>query len=244
MSDQHFDLGNAPRFVAYINPKDYDPERLSLRECSAAVERSQVQLRGWYFPHIDRRRGILVGEGGAYVFQTTEPGRWSDHAEEWRLYRSGQFMFKGMVWEHANADFQKRARESARYWDVRRDPADIPGFLEFRMFIAQVTEAYIFAARLAQAARYDSSLTIDVGFRGVRGYGLASGDFGVDLYDAYPVQFDNPHFATDIAIDDIIGNPRGLARSAILRLFEQFGWLDAAPQMIEQQQNNLLGIGK
>lgn len=240
MSEQHLILDDVPRFVVYINPRQFNAEHLTLQECEQVVNVSQVQLRGWYFPHINRRERPRVGKEGSYIFQSTESSILSEHLEEWRLYRSGQFNFKGMVWEYTNAKFQRQARENARRWDTPADP-NIPGFLEFRMVIALVTEAYIFAARLAQAARYDESVNIEVGFRGVNGYGLASNDFGIDLYDPYPVQFDDPHFQTEIATQNIIAEPRALARTAVTRLFELFGWLNPAPQMIEQHQRALLG---
>lgn len=241
MPERRFDLNDVPRFVTYINPRRFDAERLTLQECQTAVNVSQVRLRGWYFPHINHRERPRVGDDGAYIFQATEASLLQDHAEEWRLSRSGQFMFRGMVWEYTNDDFQRRARESARYWDRPIDLNTIPGFLEFRMIIALVSEAYIFAARLAQAARYDESVNIEVGFRGVNGYGLASSDFGIDLYDPYPVQFDNPRFQAEIATQDLIAEPRALARTAVINLFELFGWLDVAPQMIEQHQRTMLG---
>ena len=241
MIERRLDLNKVPRFVTYVNPRRFDAERLTLQECQDAVNVSQVRLRGWYFPHINPQERPRVGDHGAYIFQTTEASLLSDHLEEWRLYRSGQFMFRGMVWEYTNDDFQRRARESRRHWDRTIDPNTIPGFLEFRMVIALVTEAYTFAARLAQAARYDESVTIEVGFRGVNGYGLASGDFGIDLYDPYPVQFDNPQVKTEIATEDLIAEPRALARTAVTRIFELFGWLDPSPQMIEQHQRSLLG---
>lgn len=241
MADHRLNLNEVPRFITYINPRSFDAEKLTLAECQRAINLAQVRLRGWYFPHINDRERPRVGKDGAYVFQTTEARSVSDHVEEWRLYRSGQFMFKGMVWEHTNDDFQKRARNGARHWDRLVDPNTIPGFLEFRMMIALVTEAYTFAGRLAQAARYDESANIEVGFRGVMGYGLASNDFGIDLYDPYPVQFDNPRFEIEIAIQDLIAEPRALARTAVAKLFELFGWFDPAPQMIEQHQRSLLG---
>lgn len=232
------DLNSIPRFMVSINPNEYSVDRLTLAECRNAVSASQVRYRGWYFPHI--QPPISVGDGAAYIFNSFRGGFINDHLEEWRLYRSGQFLFKGMVWEYTNTDFQQRARDDARYWDVKRDLKSISGFLEFRMLIALVTEAYTFAARLAQAARYDDALEIEVGLRGVKGYGLASNDFGIHLHDAYPVQFDDPHFQREIAIEQLIGDPWGCAREATLRLFEQFGWLDAVPRMVEQHQHALL----
>lgn len=241
MNEQALGLNSLPRFVAYITPKEYSPERLGLEQCVTAVSTSQVRYRGWYFPHIDRRQRPSVGGHREYVFQSRRSSVWSDHVEEWRMYRTGQFAFRGMVWEHTNENFQRSARQNARYWDSPIDPSAIPEFLEFRMMIALITEAYTFAARLAQAANYDDSTTINVGFRGVNGFGLASAGFGIDLYDPFPVQVDDPHFERDVATRTLIAEPWALARDATKRIFEEFGWINAPPQMIAQHQADLLG---
>ncbi len=240
MSKAQLDLNGVPRFVMYVNPREYNAEHLTLEECTIAVQISQVQYRGWYFPHIDRRQRPRVGGHRQYMFQKTEVSSINDHVEEWRMYRSGQFAFRGMVWEHTNADFQAKAREESRRRDTSRDPNAIAGFLEFRMMIALITEAYTFAARLTQAAKYGESLTINVGFRDVQGFGLASNQFGLDLYDVYPIQVPDPHHERDIASQDLVAEPWSLAAEAAKVIFEEFGWLDAQPRMIAQHQHDLL----
>lgn len=229
-------LRNLPRFVVSIAPQSYNEKRLSTKDCLEVVSASQVRVRGWYFPHIDRN-SVRSGRNGSYVVHETEELGY--HLEQWQMYRSGQFLFRMMPWEVPNGEVQDRMRENARRWDSRRDANEVDGFIEFKMLIYSTTEAYVFAARLAQAAHYDTAVDIQVGLRGVRGWALGSNEFGVHLYGAYIAQDDAALYERSIPLDILIGNPLDLALEATKSLFSQFGWLDADTGMIENWQREI-----
>lgn len=226
-------LPRLPRLNVVISPQRYELERLTAKQCIEVVSSSQVRARGWYFPHINRD-GITSGPGGTYVMDQTELR--GEHLEQWRMYKSGQFLIQMMPWEVPNAEVQETMRENARHWDSAISVNDVPGFLSFIMMILSVTEVCIFAARLAQAARYDTAVEIEVSLRGIKGWAIGSNDFAVDLYGAYVAKTDTVEYAKTAPLDGLIANPLGEAVIATQTLLEQFGWFDIAPETIENWQ--------
>jgi len=234
-----YTLGNfnkLPRIVISISPQRYDEKKLTTERCRDVVASSQVRVRGWYFPHINRE-GMTTGPRGVYVQDETEERGY--HLEQWRMHTSGQFLFRMMPWEVPNNEVQDRMRSNARHWDSKTRVEDVPGFLSFIMLIYTIAEAYVFAARLAQAAEYDSALDLQIGLRGIRGWALGSNDFGVDLFGAYIAKNDVVLHDAEIALDILIADPLDAAVQATTSLFEQFGWISPDPAMMSNWQRQI-----
>jgi hypothetical protein len=71
-----------------IRPEAFDAARISdVSALYPIVQQTSVQLRGWDFPHVDRREQPTIDLD--WVGQDT---RWNHHFEIWRLYQSGQFI--------------------------------------------------------------------------------------------------------------------------------------------------------
>src|SRR5438105_12910808 len=70
-----------------IRPATFVENRIAeLAELAPIVERSQVSLRGWNFPHVRRRETIARG-----LNWTGQESEWNHYKEAWRLYKSGLF---------------------------------------------------------------------------------------------------------------------------------------------------------
>src|SRR5579872_4593410 len=216
-----------PRSFVEVRPVVYESEALSLAQCQEIVSASQVRVRGWYFPHINRD-ALSVGPQGAFVNNEFAGGAWSEHIERWRMYRSGHFLFTAKLWEVPGEEIQERMR--ANMFPTMR--SDIQGFISFIGQIYGISEAYVFAARLAQAIPYRGPVDITVGLRNVRGWSLGSSEFAVDL-GPYVTALEAPEHVAQLESVRLISDPLGHAVDATIGIFQQFGWLEPSAGMIE-----------
>jgi hypothetical protein len=156
------------------------------------------------------------------------------------MYRSGQFAFRFVPWEVPDGELQDRMRKNATPWDSNKKAADIPGFLSFVMLILSISEAYLFAARLSQAAKYDTAVDVNVGLRGVQGWALGSNEHGARLFSAYIASSDIVESVRSIPIDELIADPLGQAMICYRELVEQFGWLEFTEDVISYWQRKYI----
>lgn len=216
------DLRNGPRFEVTIAPQRYDPSALNLEGSQRVILTSRVQARGWSFPYVDER-SLIVGPGEQYIGGEIDFQTFVSHLEEWRLYPSGQFLLRMRPWEVADADWQAKTRESLETRERTLSP-EVIGFVSFELLLFTVTEAYIFASRLVQEIPYTTAADVQLGLRGVTGYALASSEPSRPLYEPYLCPIDNPHFASSIALDVLISDPKAVAITAATSLYRQFRW--------------------
>ncbi|MHB8152481.1 MAG: hypothetical protein ACYDGW_05920 [Vulcanimicrobiaceae bacterium] len=233
------DIEQQPRFVVAIAPLRYDAERLSIERCVDIVSTCQVRVRGWSFPY-SNREGIVSGERNRYIMHETEVQGIIKHLERWRMYRSGQFVFRMMLWEVPDASVQEKMRENAdgsnyRHWDFDK----LNGFVSFIGVIYSISEAFTFASRLVQAVPYDTSADISVSLRGVKNWALGSTNFGVSLDEAYIARADALEHQVIAPLDELVADPLGKAADAITSLFQQFGWMDPSRMMIGNWQRQI-----
>ena len=119
-----------------IRPLKFDKERIkSLSDCKDIIEESKVQFRGWDYPHISHKYGIVSGTD--WVENLTD---WSEHIEYWRMYRSAQFY-------HIFALREDWWENISIFWSEQH--VTTPGYgLEFMCTIYSITEIYEFASRI------------------------------------------------------------------------------------------------
>src|SRR5690349_1351560 len=71
---------------------------LSLPQCNDLVDKCHVELRGWDYPHMSRRRDVDsdYGPAGKYYEHWID---WDQHIEFWRMFRSSQYLHYRALWE-------------------------------------------------------------------------------------------------------------------------------------------------
>src|SRR5690348_12794894 len=79
-----------------LRPSVYKKDNLSLSECNEIIEKYQVRLRGWYYPHIAHHEYGEVFNGDNFVEGLVDSFK---HLEVWRMYTSGQFIHYLNFWE-------------------------------------------------------------------------------------------------------------------------------------------------
>ncbi len=137
-----------------IHPTAFEKERIpTLLECEELVDKCQVRQRGWYFPHTDAAR---LRRGLDYIELETD---FHLHPEAWRFYQSGQFIFWRALGEDNLENFP-----GGKPRDVQ--PGEWLGVLAT---LFELSEAYEFAARLAQEGALSDRFLLDIKLSGLEG---------------------------------------------------------------------------
>lgn len=209
-----------------LRPLKHDPERIpALTLCRQIVEESQVALRGWYFPHIDREGPIARSNA---VESATE---WEDIREFWRFFQSGQFVHYfgfGEDWRSVDAPPQRNP-------ELANSP-----ILSVFSALFSVTERYEFAARILQRASFSEGIHLEIGLFGTHGRRLVSLDPARDIWDDYVCYEPKLVREKEFASDQLLGMTSALALEHIVWVFERFNWSQPPKQVFSDLQKQFL----
>ena len=217
-----------------FEPLVYDKEKLkTLGDCKDIVEKENVVLRGWNYPHFPRRVGDDAGlETGANYYEGWIA--WWNHIELWRMYQSGQFIHYVALRD----DWSEKDG-----WGIVED-RNIPTGTELNVIgelIYELTEIYEFLARLTKRGLYDEGVRVSISLNNTENRTLVLRDpmrFG--LRDEYTTRLKNIPFEKEYSKEEILTNSKGLAFEAILYILERFGWHNPPIEVFQNDQENLL----
>ncbi len=207
-----------------IRPTGDPPRMLDLSACRNLVERHQVSLRGWNYPHVSRVDNHGGDENmGEFVQNWTD---WYEHVEFWRMYRSSQFL---------------------HYKALREDSAGYQGKQDGKVLgtgtsIFTMTEIVEFAFRLHAAGLYEHGMDIAVTIGNTSGRQLWIDDPG-RMGFSYP----RKTHAESIGLKRRIGQselelePREIAFNMIVELFDHFSW-SPNPDQVRADQARLYNL--
>jgi Restriction endonuclease len=233
------DSANTARYLVAITPGRYDGERLTLSECRQIMQTARVSVMGWAMPFYGNN--VTVGPG--YIFEKVDFKAVAHHVEEWRLYRSGQFVHRSIPFERLKPDFDVSARALAE-WNPHggaKRTAEARGFLSFVALIYFVTQAYLFARSLLLHFPDDDEASIYVGLRDVEHFALGTDDAALRLSSFYRTELADPHHAVHLTRRELIQDPVSACRTALEAILEQFNWDPArARATIESYQRSFL----
>lgn len=204
----------------------------SLSDCQTLVEKHQVRLRGWPFPHISHRPEQIV-RGSTWL------GSWSDfHIEYWRLYQSGQFLYLTSVREVSEPQWTQQLRDRVASL-LGPNAEKAPGFFSFDNVIYTVTEYFEFAARLSRSGVYHESLRITIELKNIRGFVLSSEGprFFHSLNQATTDDIAN---SWDLKLHNFVATPHEASLEALVWLFERLGWRNPSREIIRVEQEKFL----
>jgi len=201
--------------------RDLIADRLDLFKIA---ERKSVRLRGWDYPHIDRRNQPETGVD--WVGQKCE---WQDQIELWRLYQSGQFIhFLALCGDW---------RDHSEIWPP--DPGWRPGqFLYYLDTIYTVLEIFEFASRLALSPASAPVMVVQIDLKGLQGRGLTTADGSIALRGDYRTQLPEWNYRWMGSQTALIAEPRELAAIAARELFASFN-LNISKEMLRRLQERI-----
>lgn len=202
-------------------------QRLAFAACEDAVNSNRVELRGWDYPHVSRRQDATHGYArvGEYVENWID---WEVHVEFWRMYRSRQFLHYRAAWEDLDPD---------RYNGRPRPAATV---LSVGSAIYTLTEIFEFLFRVGRSGLYAGGVKAIISLENTAGRHLWIND-----PNRMPFSEERITGAARIEITRTLGpaefaaSDHRISMSAIIELFEHFGW-DAAPSTLEDQQTRFL----
>jgi len=203
-------------------------ERLSpLSKCKDIVEKNAIQLRGWDYPHVPRRRDedTSLDPGNDYYQGWID---WRSHKELWRMYQSGQFIHYRGLWED---------------WDDE-DPwvAQKPKMVNLGVAhtVYQITEIFEFLLGLVMENIYKEGVKVLIFLCNTRDRKL-----WLEKSLRLPFMIERITGASNIEFEakfnekEIIDNSSELAVKAVLHFFERFGWVPSE-DLIRKDQEELL----
>jgi hypothetical protein len=209
-----------------LRPLRHQPERIPQFETSRMlIEESQVALRGWYFPHIDRNGPIARKNS---IESATD---WEEKKEFLRFYQSGQFVhYFGFA-----EDWRPVKTAPVRDPELANSP-----ILSVFSSLFSITERYEFAARLMQKAAFNEGIYIEIGLFGTSGRRLVSLDPERDLRDDYICYEQDLVRSRELPSDQLLGMVSELSLEHALWVFERFNWQKPPKQVLHDVQKQLL----
>ena len=216
-----------------IHPLLYQENRYSFSEIKDLIERTKVSLRGWDYPHLDRRTTF---NRDGFVESYCE---FDYLIEYWRFYRSGKFIHLFGMRE----DGRDNSVVLERFHWYGHD-AEVPENLRGLSIIGAVyslTEIFEFAIRLAKHGVFDSGVRIEVELFGLRNRMLYFEDFGRDLRMAYLSR--DEHVKKEAVFrtpSELTESGRAMAVSWFIEIANQFQWDTPPRQLIEEEQRKFL----
>jgi hypothetical protein len=208
-----------------IHPDRYPTlQRRTLAELEQAVRQSEVSVRGWNFPQTTGRSDVKRSQD--YIEYALD---WEHYIELWRAYKSGQFVSVSGIWN----DWQDQSRLWPAPSGWRAGTTLLVEGVVFRF-----VEIYEFAARWAQALALKGSLSISSAIKGLQDRQIVFSPGRTPFFT--PQACTVPEWAHSESYDLTMlrGQPRELAISPTISLFELFGW-DAGPGRIRDIQGQL-----
>lgn len=203
--------------IAY--PADYQEKKIvSIPETRGLVEKADVALRGWNFPHTDNENAGAFSRG----FQSFTI--WERFREGYRLYQSGLFIWKRAYWEDIE---ERRSQKGNRV-------------LSFISLIYSFTEWLLFSRRLYRDIAAEATIHVKLALYGCKERQLASLDPGVHLGEWYISKENAVVIEEDIRFVDLQASFQDIAGRMVKHVFHVFNWLDVREDVIAQWQDRLL----
>jgi hypothetical protein len=228
-----------PHWRVNYRPALYDSARLgTIAECVELIRSTKLSLRGWDYPHLSNKPDqITIGNTWAASWV-----QFMNHIEYWRMYQSGQFLHLFAVREAAEPEWTNQLRRAAASHAYGHDTTDwdaVPGYLSLLNVLYTVTEIFEFAARIAQRGVYQESVSISIELTRIGGFVLTPETertwSGVRRASQSKIGR-----TWNVDATELVASSAELARDASGWLFERFGWLHPAMEILRKDQQKFL----
>lgn len=209
-----------------IRPSSFLEKRISdYSRLSPILEATSVQLRGWDFPHIDRKTQLVRDLDS--IGQETD---WDYFKEAWRFFQSGQLTYLVAIHE----DW---ATHGPGVWGPPTHLANQGPLLGVGDTLFRFTEVFEFAARLSMSEAGAERMHIEVALHGLRDRSLWVDDSRrVSMDHRYVSGMESFPFKADVDTQTLIANAREMAIEPTVELFKRFGWSPSVSLLKDQQQ--------
>lgn len=212
-----------------FEPSSYNSTLIHKGLLLEVLEKSAVSLRGWDFPHIPRedsaycRRPYSIGNG--LEFYTS----WNNIQKEiFRLYQSGQFLAKFILYEDTIEKVHGNILEPGKY-------------LDFLSLIYRSTEIILFIKNLMVNSNIDNGkIIITINRTQDRELDSIFSDRIPSFYSSYICRINQIVVSRSFSREEIVDNFLDIARELIGDIFNDFNWTNYSGDMIRNHQENLI----
>ena len=211
-----------------FEPESYNENHFSKKDLRSIIEKSQVSLRGWSFPHIpiedqeNSQRPYSIENG--IEFYTA----WEKFFEIFRFYQSGQFLAKFALYEDTIGRLNDKVLEPGKY-------------LDFMSTIYKITEIVFFIKNLMESTDINrGNLIINIYQTRNRQLQAIFSPNIIPLYGGYVCKMGSISITKSFSREKIISDYIKIAREIIKNIFEDFNWMDYSDNVIKTHQENLL----
>ena len=215
-----------------FKPPVSNQKLISLDECKNIVEKNIVKLRGWDYPYFPIRKGDNKGlEYGEDFYQGWVD--WEEHKEFWLMCQSGEFI-------HYLALCEDWFEETSEQQNLHEKIKPMSSLGIIRSVIFQMTEIFVFLSQLGTAGIYDDGVHVSITLHNTENRELWMDVNWRKLFHSYKTKKQKIEFIRKYTKEQIINNPKELARDVIKYIYNEFGWLNPPDETIKNYQDKLL----
>ncbi|MBA7602978.1 hypothetical protein ES703_10075 [subsurface metagenome] len=211
-----------PHWEIIIRPFDFKKERITkLSECWNLMENCRVTLRGWDYPHVDRRQeNSTLGEDWIASWCELFMG----HQEFWKFFQSGQFIHYLSFWENSKREeAAKRAISNVLFAPKDFKPS---GYISVLSTLDTLTEIFKFTSCLANKGVFGGYVIMTLKMLGIKDHLLFMWDPGRILHGCYSATQSLLEKQLTIDTPELISNSAEISLNTTLWFFERFKWFD------------------
>lgn len=189
---------------------------LTLNDCLRAVERNQVSLRGWNYPHVPSRTDDIGRLANAVEAWTD----WSTHNEYWRMYSSTQFIHYRSIAEdwRGSSPFEQSGDAPEQ---------QVLGVVYHTWTLAEVFE---FLARLTKDGLYQEGVEVSISLMNTAGRVLRIDDPDREFTYERITNAESLLYESELTVRQIAA-PKARAGDAVLFFWDKFGFEPARDQV-------------
>lgn len=230
------EIRSAPHWRVEIRPTRYRDDLIAdLGQAVRLLERTQVRLRGWSYPHLSRdetKRSLT-----SHSLRAWED--FAEHLEYLEFFQSGQFVHLFAIRERRREAWSQQLRVQYEGMLVRDGAPEPHGFIDIGNFVWTMTEVFEFTARLCEAGLYGDAVSVSVGLRSIEGFALTTGPERA-WYGHYVATSEQLERARSWTPSDLIVRRSEIAIDESVWFFQRFGWLEPNIRALREQQAELL----
>ena len=200
-------------------PQTYWHERIpNITTVHKFLSESDVHLRGWNFPHLDRDKSSNFADG-----RQSYTG-FMHHIEANRAYQSGLFIWRGAYWEN-NSHFRRESEYALSFVNV----------------IYTVTEFYVFLKRYYERISLDAAIKFSIELTHLKDRVLTESDpSSWSLLGSYVAKVPSLRIEQEYIVSELRASAEELAIKTVQKIFEVFNWNNPDANMISGWQQKLL----
>lgn len=242
-----------------FHPVEFEERRLKrTAECYKAVQRNNVTLRGWDYPHVEPQsrgdgRGLAEIIDDGYESWTD----WADAIEFWRYYRSGQFLhyrvlkedwqdehdkvFLGFSEQLAKSMGASYNKPTARGNSFLENP-----HLEVVGVIYEITEVFEFWRRMMSdlSEVYESGLCASVELHNLNKRQLYNSDFRMRGSLGQRSTLPRIVVPTTLSSKDVVLDTVNVTLDVIMDIFDRFAYSPSEESVRAEIENYLAGANR